>query len=276
MKNKKPSKILNDAENEEIAKLVGLFKGIDVKEINEKTKKDNEKIAKPAEQIIQILSGIETRDRGKVAEEIGKRLHKLHYDESPTLRNFVIDSIIDGLVKEYAKTILEQINYIVENQDEDNSYGDADNTVDIILRNEGKDVITIKDNCSCGTEVYWIIINNKEEEKVDIRVIYEEESSDYPKNEYPKRLSLKFYEDRGWSADYIKELHFTNLGGCYGDIRDKGYIISFEYGNELFARSNETNGNVDYICSQRNFTQNLDFIYNECKRRKEDLNPETI
>lgn len=64
--------------------------------------------------------------------------------------------------------------------------------------------------------------------KYHLRIIYDK--TDYKKgNQYVNRPNLKWYKDRQFNVGYVEKLHATPLGGCYGDCRDNGYILSAKY-----------------------------------------------
>lgn len=218
-----------------------------------KIKKEEEKITKPADKIIDILKGFDTFTRRKVAEEVGKRLHQLHYgDENKSLSNLVIDSIIDGQVIDYCEDIKKQIRFIAKEQKqnnyEDTSFGDYDNSFKLILESEKKNVYTLE--CHCG-DGYWLIVDDKGRNKIHIREIDEK--------------ILKLYKDRKYQLDYVEKLHYSSkLGGVYGDIRDSGYILSFST-DRIY--SSETNKNISFIEKQRQFVQNLGSVFSESEER---------
>lgn len=76
----------------------------------------------------------------------------------------------------------------------------------------------------------WLIqiqVCSGEIEEFHVRDVWSGKDSDYvASNQYVKRPSFKFYQDRGWSLEFQEQLHMTALGGVYGDSRDKGYVIS--------------------------------------------------
>lgn len=113
-------------------------------------------------------------------------------------------------------------------------------------------VLFINDHVGCGEHTKFLIVqesiswalnnpgpakemsakNLKEFEEFDeykyhLRIVYD--PGDYKKgSKYVSKPNLKWYKDRQFNIDYVENLHLTPLGGCYGDCRDDGYILSAE------------------------------------------------
>lgn len=171
--------------------------------------------------------------KADVAKELGRRWIPL-FGESLTEHVFLhnlMDGFMEGVI---APKIKEALDLIWKGQKEGkDSYGDADYWFTKYLDNKKVRVSLLKDSVCCRDTDRYIIIEDKVRGRTHIRVIVQEVNSDYPKERYPKRLCLKFFEDRGFVMEYQESLHMTNKGGVYGDIRDTGYVLSF--GGEGFS-----------------------------------------
>ena len=108
-------------------------------------------------------------------------------------------------------------------------YGDADFYFTLIEDKKNLRVFHVKNICTCSDQNQWIVIHdtNKLEEKLHIRIIYDDKESDYPSKNYPEKVNLKFWQDREFVCEYVEKFHMTKLGSIYGDVRDKGYVITY-------------------------------------------------
>lgn len=106
-------------------------------------------------------------------------------------------------------------------------FGDIDWGIKLIKDTKDKSVFVVSDYVTCSDICKWIVILDRSEwyNNIHIRIIYDK--ADYPKQAYPDKVNLKFWKDRKFICDYVDEYHMTNKGGIYGDIRDKGYVISY-------------------------------------------------
>lgn len=156
--------------------------------------------------------------------------------------------------------------------------GDADVYLSLLVDTKKKTVFHIRNVCSCAEVVQWIVIWDKRhdcEESIHVRQIHDK--SDYPKSQYPEKLGLKFYKDRKYEMEYVQKHHMTNLGGVYGDTRDRGYIASIKrYTGEL-SRLNRpdsaiTNSLFHFYSSYTHAMFNLRWIAQEFNKNKTDKN----
>lgn len=160
-------------------------------------------------------------------------------------------------------------------------FGDMDDYITLIHDTPTKKVFYFENTCSCADVVKWILVWDINEFKSEIHVREINERSDYPRKQYPKKLGLKFYKDRQFIIDYVEKHHMTKLGGVYGDIRDSGYVISYEkYGmgnanaeiQNHFVKLNESIKDkfslFYYYSAWRNFTRTLKYILKDFKNGK--------
>lgn len=161
-------------------------------------------------------------------------------------------------------------------------FGDMDDYVTLIVDKPEKKVFHFRNTCSCADVVQWIFVWDTGGLKHEIHVREINEKSDYPKAEYPKKLGLRFYKDRDYIIDYVAKHHMTKLGGVYGDIRDKGYVISYEryeIDEPLNAKANQAIVNLNahgkdmfhihhYYGVHSNFTFTLQCIYRDLQDKK--------
>lgn len=154
-----------------------------------------------------------------------------NYDPS---RNVMLEAMMGIHVKEDSYKLVDwcKLVYTVMkgHKPKDHIYaGDLDVYLHILVDTKKKVVYHVRNTCSCAPIVDWIVVWDRDEHCDEIHVREIHAKSDYPKSNYPEKLGLKFYRDRKFVIDYVKKHHMTNLGGVYGDIRDKGYIVSLEY-----------------------------------------------
>ncbi len=143
--------------------------------------------------------------------------------------------------------------------------GDADIYSSIVFENESRKVFHIYNSCSCADVTNWIVVWEKRdaEEKIHVRGFYLDEQSDYPKAQYPDKLNLQFYRDRDFQIKYIEKYHMTNKGSVYGDMRDKGYIISISRYTDKFLEENLNKfGRMDLHSLYYFYNNYVHFMYN--------------
>lgn len=154
-------------------------------------------------------------------------------------RNTFMERMVDGYTFYHmCPELVKSLDFMWENQKKDeHGYGDLDVYFAKLVDKEHVRVSLMRNTCTCSDINKWIIMEQKFPKeagggrwKIHVRHYCDEEESDYPKAQYPKKIGLKFWEDRDYICDFVKDWQFTNKGGVYGDERDydKGYIISFE------------------------------------------------
>lgn len=122
-------------------------------------------------------------------------------------------------------------------------FGDYDDVIELIHDTPKKKVFLFHDTCTCADINKWILVWDIEENREYIHVREIHNKSDYPRSQYPKKLNVNFYKKRKFIIDYVDEYHMTKLGGVYGDIRDIGYVISYEkYSDAYLNRLREIVG----------------------------------
>jgi hypothetical protein len=168
-------------------------------------------------------------------------------------------------------------------KDKTESYGDLDFHFELIHDKPQKPddemqkylrVFLVHNSCTCSDKNQWIVVitGDRLGRQLHVRVIYDK--SDYPRKDYPDKLSLKFYKDRDFVMKYVEKHHMTKLGSVYGDIRDRGYVISYEQSLGNFAKldkHNETNDQYhlySFYKDWRNFTDMMHFADCELQQEK--------
>jgi len=153
--------------------------------------------------------------------------------DSPFLKG-IVDGYVESVVCPMISKALEKI--WTYQKDKKNSYGDMDYYFTKYRLTDKVRVSVLYDVVTCSDDNRFIVIEDLEEKKVHIRVIVSDKKSDYPKKEYPHRLGLRFYRDRNFIMEFVKEWHMTNKGDVYGDCRDTGYVLTYSMAKKPFDR----------------------------------------
>jgi len=142
----------------------------------------------------------------------------------------LLSGIFDGFIQAHlAPEISRILDLIWEKQkDKVDGYGDADYFFTKYRKNDRVRVSILHDIVCCSEDNLYVIIEDLERERVHIRLIVDDKKSDYPRKPYPTKLCMRFYRDRDFNMEYVEKWHMTNLGGVYGDIRDTGYVLSYD------------------------------------------------
>lgn len=178
-----------------------------------------------------------------VEEKIGKKM----YDPYNKSQNRFIEHLLSIHIQKDSQFLYDwvKIAYKITKENKNFFVGDMDVCIDLVFENKRRKVLHVRNTCSCANVVNWIVVweNHKGTEEIHVRGFYPNNESDYPKSNYPQKLSLKFYRDRDFQIKYIEKYHMTNKGSVYGDMRDKGYIISLKkYSN---SEINKLFGDMD-------------------------------
>lgn len=143
--------------------------------------------------------------------------------------NYEFEKFIDYYMSLFLPKIIDQFDFIWNNQRENvRSYGDIDWSIEKII-NGSRRILYVKNNVSCADTTQFLVIKEKNsiKEKIHIRTVWDNKSTDYKKNnKYIHRPNLKWYKDREFNLEYVESLHNTALGGSYGDCRDSGYVLT--------------------------------------------------
>ena len=181
--------------------------------------------------IVRGVSSLDPELRHLMPEFLGQLLMPLFVPGKVLLENNFLCGIFDGYLQEHvAPYFPKMLDYIWGHQrKKQKGYGDADNYFTKLLKTKMVRVSIIEDVVTCSDDDQFIIIEDLVSGRLHIRLIVDDDKSDYPKEQYPKKLSLRFYQDREFIADYVEKWHMTNKGGVYGDTRDyeKGYVLSY-------------------------------------------------
>lgn len=114
-------------------------------------------------------------------------------------------------------------------------FGDMDTIITLVIDTPEKKVLTLESTCSCADITKWLIVWDDDELKSDIHIreLYRRGDGRPLGTDRP---TLKFHQQREFEMDYVEKHHMTKLGGVYGDIRDAGYIISYEIYHGKFGK----------------------------------------
>lgn len=112
-------------------------------------------------------------------------------------------------------------------------FGDADFWFTLIHDQTEEDgsycrAFEVSNSCTCSDENRWIVIVSGDRFRRDLHVRIIHRHGNYPRKQYPDKLNVRFFRDRNFVMDFVDKYHMTKLGGVYGDIRDIGYVISYE------------------------------------------------
>jgi hypothetical protein len=138
---------------------------------------------------------------------------------------YVVDEYVQLNAKKFRKFFYEVLE--LQNVPE-KSYCDSDYSIEIIENTKERCIVVVNDLVCCNQERKFLIVDNKGKE-MHIRIIWDDEESDYPKEQYVERPSFQFYKDRDFIFRFEDKYHHTNLGGVYGDSRDKGFVFTYKY-----------------------------------------------
>lgn len=115
---------------------------------------------------------------------------------------------------------------------------------DGVLKGKKKEVkvLLIDDHSSCADITKFLVFQEREENRTfgkndeiikgwdytyHVRIVWDDDVTDYKKGvQHVSCPNLKWYEDRGWTLDYIEKYHMGPLGGSYADCRDDGYVLT--------------------------------------------------
>lgn len=164
-------------------------------------------------------------------EIFGEQLHRFNYKENQGLpRCYPIEKMYDGHITHLLPEIRRNINAIWKLQKEaEQSYGDIDWSVKKVYENGKTRVLHFVDHVTCSDDNQFMVLEeiSLSTKKTHIRCVSHEKTMSSTKI-YQEKLPLRFYKDRGWTCEYIEKYHMKKLGGSYGDVRDTGYVLSFE------------------------------------------------
>ena len=191
-------------------------------------------------------------DRDKI-EQMSKTLWDMrHTDTFYGIGNYYLNEFLCSYYAQTIPMIMEWFDKVWEEQKKKkDSYGDIDYSLiklfegDVIEDGRGRKqgdtkkvrAMKVEEHSGSGT---WLVLHEEKsneelskltngritsDQKLHVRVLYN--PSDYKKgNQYVSCPNEKWYKDRGWDLQYIEKFHMTPLGGQYGDMRDKGYVIT--------------------------------------------------
>lgn len=227
-------------------------------------KRDKKKAAKIADDIVACMKPVNCNryDYMKhmiLPKELGKKLVPLfEYNKKMTsvseLKSPLIEGMVDGFVEAYiAPAFNKYVNILWRKQDKkEDWYGDMDYYFTKYLDNDKVRVSIISDIVTCSDDNMFIIIEDKKRKLAHVRIIVKQQKSDYPRNQYPHKLGLRFYKDRDFNMEYVKELHMTNKGGVYGDSRDEGYVLTYPIGDTWHGKIEHClhyYAKISHVCS---------------------------
>lgn len=215
------------------------------------------------------------KDERIIIKELANKLGKLTFSDQSMTDNYWLDEFFSEYMKNIFHEFKDSFEFVIANQKtKKQSYDDIDYS--LIFHNaeykepnsyvkdpfrKGKRMnlggtkhalisIEYVDHCSCAEQTHFLIQKDSTNfhTKYHLRILYDH--SDYRKgNQYVHSPNLKWYKDRGFYIGYIDKLHMTPLGGCYGDLRDDGFIATFmenDYGRETLQVERGTMPNYHY------------------------------
>jgi hypothetical protein len=109
----------------------------------------------------------------------------------------------------------------------------------VIVAEKNKKVVLFSNSASCAQYTKYLFIWERDpilgNEKFHIRYVTDDNEYKTPnqENHYVPH-NLRWFKDRNWNLEYDEKLHFTALGGSYGDLRDEQYVLTAVYKNWMF------------------------------------------
>ena len=235
---------------------------------------------KIADKIVECLEGVDPEifmDQYMLHVQLPKALgekfmHLFDHKESRgCTENPLMEAMLDSYVSNYIGPMIENVlEYIWTNQEgKEEDYGDLDWRFDKYYENSKHRVSLVSDFATMSDKNKWIIVEDKERGRIHIRIIYDDEESDYPESAYPQKLSLQFHKDRDFNMEHVKKLHMTKLGGVYGDSRDTGYVLTLQIKDSFLGDLANSKGCIYYYAKIGHICRMLKYTEDEIKSAKE-------
>lgn len=164
-------------------------------------------------------------------ELMARALWGMRFNDEYGIDNYFMDQFMGAYVGQAFGNIFKWFNDIFTHQkSKRRSYGDIDYSFTKAVDTDTKKVLLFEHHCSCAEITKAVLIWSYDgfQEEFHIRKAWT--NTDYKtinqKNKYVQRPGLKWYKDRGYELKHKENLHWGPLGGSYGDLRDKGYVLS--------------------------------------------------
>lgn len=243
-----------------------LFKSFD--EEDRINKEKSEKVLKIIDEVLPINEEGYTSPYDAVDVLARVLIGKFQFTDMDTGENKFIEMLmnkhIESLYPKFKENIDYLENYLIENKEE--SFGDADLHAELLINKEDKIVIHLRDVVTCSNENEWLIIHDKKRKKLNVRTIWDKYLTDNKnKNKYINKPDLKWWKERNFSTEYSEQFHMTHLSGMYGDTRDKGYVLTYNYSYVKYSPENNWYFYTKFVHVYRN----ISWAINELKEQND-------
>jgi hypothetical protein len=208
---------------------------------------------------------------GKTEMEMAKEIFGWRYDGESAIDNYRFDNLFDKYISLHCPDIEKWIDTVFEKQKVNRRYYcDMDWYITIVMNTPEKRVLFVENVVTCADITKYLVIQDIRKDykmTTHLRLVWDDDVTDYQKKNYTEKPNFKWYEDRGFDLKFKQEWHMGPLGGSYADCRDSGFLMTF---------SKDFNFNCDIEVDINTFPEELRKVVESVRGFKDEYGEYTI